>query len=150
MVSKLVVQITPPLACMRFPVNEHPYHPSVSSVFIVLAILFYSVIFYFCIFWMTDDIDYFMSISHLDLILWSFCSSQSLSWFSFDLSFSVIYRNHLYSLDKVFYGKFFFSLKLFIGGMNGWITIYTFLIFLVLLDFAFPFVLLKAERVLKR
>ena len=47
MVSKLVVQITPPLAFMRFSVNASLYHPLVSSVFIILAILFYSAIFLF-------------------------------------------------------------------------------------------------------
>ena len=35
------------LACMRFSVNASLYHPLVSSVFIILAILFYSVIFLF-------------------------------------------------------------------------------------------------------
>lgn len=101
----------------------------------------------FLIFCMTYDVVYFFML--LAIWIWS-CEV-----YVPDNLWPVFYLIYLFlmicrSLMIYMLWGFFFSLKFFIGGMNGWITIYTFLIFLVLLDFAFPFVLLKAERVLKR
>lgn len=130
---------------MRFTLTTHPYHSLVSLIFIVLTNL--SVQWYlhdilFCILWKTNDIDYFSCL----LAIWIWSYEMSIPFNTYFIFFLMICCSHLYTLDKAlffffFFGKFFFPLKFYIGGMSGWIMIYTFLIFLVLLDFAFPFVL---------
>lgn len=114
--------------CMRFPVTMYPYHllvsSLVSSAFIVLANPLYSdisVMFYFAFSgWLIVLTTFLCSLA---IWIWpcEVCLFQLiLACFSFDFSFSWWFVGVVYILwIKPFFGKLFFPLKFYIGGMNG-------------------------------